>query len=162
MLECADIRRLLPHGHPMTLVDRVLSIDPGRSIVAVKAITVSELCFQEAGPGDPPHRYFYPASLLLESFGQAAALLWLYELAPGALEDGSVLMLVAGRDCELEGHVLPGDTLRHVARIDQIVGDNVFVTGETYVEERRVASIGSMMAVMRPRMEHGGSRPRAD
>lgn len=153
MLECADIRRLLPHGHPMTLVDRVLSIDPGRSIVAVKAITASEPCFQYLGRDDPPHRYFYPTSLLLESFGQAGALLWLYEMAPTVLEGRNVLMLVAGRDCAIEGHVLPGDTLRHVARIDHVVGDNIFVSGETYVEERRVASIGSMMAVMRPRIE---------
>jgi 3-hydroxyacyl-[acyl-carrier-protein] dehydratase len=152
MLDVAGVRRLLPHGHPIVLVDRVVDIDPGRSIVATKAVTAGEPCFATLGRDVCGDGYAYPASLLLESFGQAAAILWLHGLAPGACA-GRVLMLVAGRDCRIEGRALPGDVLRHVARIDHVVGDNVFVEGETYVDDRRVATVGSMMASMRDRSE---------
>ena len=143
----------------MVLVDRVISIDPGRSIVAMKAITVGELCFRHLARDEPAQRYIYPTSLLLESFGQAAALLWLSSMPPAALEDGALLMLAAARDCEIEGSALPGDTLRHVAQIDHVVGNNVFVSGATYVEARRVAHIGSMTAVMRSHPQLGRSLP---
>lgn len=158
MLECADIRRILPHGHPMILVDRVLDLDRGRSIVATKSITVGELCFQRLAPDAPLHCYRYPASLLLESFGQAAALLWLHGTSRAAMEDGDVLMLAAARNCEIEGSALPGDTVRHVARIEHVVGDNTFVSGASYIGERRIASIGSMVAVMRSRATLAGRR----
>lgn len=151
MLEVSAIRRLLPHGHPVLLVDRVLAVQPGESIVAAKAITFGEPCYADVPPDAAPEQYAYPASLLLESFGQAAALLWLHGMDGSGLGDDRVLMLVAARDCRLLERAVPGDVLRHVARIERVVGDNVFVTGETYVGERRVAAIGSMMAAMRPR-----------
>jgi 3-hydroxyacyl-[acyl-carrier-protein] dehydratase len=152
MLDCPEIRRLLPHGHPMTLIDRVLSVDPGRSIVAVKAITAGEPCFQGLERGAAAWRYRYPASLTLESFGQAAALLWLHARGSTACGERDLLMLAAASDCELEGSAFPGDLLRHIARIDRVVGDNVFVDGETHVERRRIARVGSMVAVIRPRL----------
>ncbi|HWF74202.1 MAG TPA: hypothetical protein VG186_12695 [Solirubrobacteraceae bacterium] len=144
------IRAVLPHGHPALLIDRVVELEPGHRILATKAITVGEPCYRGVPAGAPGAAYAFPASLLLESVGQAAALLWLLGERGGVGSD-SVLMLVAGRDCRIEGRAGPGDVLRHVARIDQVVGDNVFVSGETYVADSRIATVGSMMAVMRPR-----------
>jgi 3-hydroxyacyl-[acyl-carrier-protein] dehydratase len=163
-LEHAAIHGLLPQGHPMVLVDRVVSLDPGVSIVGLKAITGSEPCYRGVAGGP------YPASLMLESFGQTAALLWLAGLGGSPVRDSHVLMLVAVRDCVIHGRAFPGDVLRHVARIDQVVGDNVFVEGEILVGDRRLARIGSMMAVMRPRAvlseraggPDPGSRPEGD
>jgi 3-hydroxyacyl-[acyl-carrier-protein] dehydratase len=152
MSEIDAVRRLLPHGHPMLLVDRILELDPGRSILATKAITYGEPCYRNLTPETPADGYAYPASLLLESFGQAAALMWLAGRGvDDAVDDDRVLMLVAARDCTVDGRALPGDVVRHVARLDHVVGDNVFVAGKSFVGERRIASIGSMMAAMRPR-----------
>jgi 3-hydroxyacyl-[acyl-carrier-protein] dehydratase len=143
MLEHVQICDILPQGHPMVLVDRVLSLQPGVSITAVKAVSGSEPCY--AGG----RHFAFPVALLLESFGQAAALLWLSQR--GSPSGDEVLMLTTVRDCLIEGTAYPGDTLRHVAQLDNVVGDTVIVRGETWVEGRRIAVIGSMVATLRPR-----------
>jgi 3-hydroxyacyl-[acyl-carrier-protein] dehydratase len=170
LLDHAAIRNLLPQGHPIVLVDRVVALDPGVSILGLKAITGSEPCYRGLAPGARREQVAYPVSLMLESFGQTAAILWLVGMGSSAVRDGHVLMLVAVRDCTIEGRAFPGDVLRHVARLDQVVGDNVFVEGEILVDDRRVATIGSMMAVMRPRTvlseragaQDTGNRPQGD
>lgn len=151
LLDHAAIRSLLPQGHPISLVDRVVALEPGVSVVGLKAITGSEPCYRHLPAGGRRGHAAYPVSLMLESFGQAAAILWLVGMGSAPVHDDHVLMLVAVRDCTIEGRAYPGDVLRHVARLDQVVGDNVFVEGEILVDDRRVATIGSMMAVMRPR-----------
>jgi 3-hydroxyacyl-[acyl-carrier-protein] dehydratase len=148
VLEHAQLHALLPHGHPTLLVDRV-AVEADGSAVGTKAITASEPCYAGLPKDADAASYAYPASLLLESFGQTAAVLWLTRA--GRVSDASVLMLVGARNCRLEGRAYPGDVLRHVTRIDQIVGDNVFVEGETFVGNRRIVVVESMMAAVRDR-----------
>jgi 3-hydroxyacyl-[acyl-carrier-protein] dehydratase len=149
-LDHAAIRECLPVRHPMLLVDRVVALEPGVSITAEKAVTGSEPCYQRLPDGLPPDRYAYPSALVLESFGQAAALLWVHTARAGA-GPAEVLMLAGLRRCRVEGRVFPGDVLRHEIRIDQVVHGNAFSAGATYVGDRRVASVGSLVAVRRPR-----------
>jgi 3-hydroxyacyl-[acyl-carrier-protein] dehydratase len=137
----------LPHGHPMRLIDRIVSLQPGHSITAIKAITCTELCFRALGPDLPASRYAYPASLLLESFGQAAALLWME--AGDAARPDDVVVLVGARNCRIEGAAYPGDVLTHVARLDYARDGHAIVAGETCVGDRRVATVESMVASMR-------------
>lgn len=150
-LDHAAIRECLPVRHPMLLVDRVLAVEPGVSITAVKAVTGSEPCYQGLPEGLPAQRYAYPSSLILESFGQAAAVLWVQTARAGAAELAEVLMLAGFRRCRITGRVYPGDLLRHEIRIDQVVHGTAFSSGETWVGDRRVASMGSLVAVSRPR-----------
>ncbi|MFE7621318.1 hypothetical protein [Streptomyces sp. NPDC057496] len=137
---------MLPVAHPTVLVDRVEAIEPGRRIKVSKAVTGSELCYRSMRPGLANSRYMYPRSLLLESFGQAAALLWL----SGAPVDG-VRMAASVRDCRFAGQVHPGAVLHHVARIDRLIADDVFVSGQTWDGDRCVLSVGMMATVTRPR-----------
>ena len=74
--EYGQIRAMLPQAAPMVLLDRVQVLEPGRSLRALKAVSGSEPCYQDVPAGLPERRYAYPRSLLLESFGQAAAVLW--------------------------------------------------------------------------------------
>lgn len=151
MIEHSEIRAILPQGHPMVLVDRVVSLEPGASIVGIKAISGSEPCYCEVTPGSEADRFAYPTSLLVESFGQTAAVLWLKSLKSFNRDPKHLLMFVAARNVKIEGCAFPGDVLRHIARLDHVMEDNVFVSGETWVGDRRIASIGSMIAVVRPR-----------
>lgn len=149
MLEHSQIRAILPHAHPMLLVDRVLSLSPGAEIVGIKAITGTEPCYRGLTDGLSSERYAYPTSLLLESFGQTGAVLWLYDMQ-GVKKDASrVLLFVAARDCRIEGRAFPGDVLRHVAWIDYASGDTVFIKGETWVDNRKIMTVGSMIAATR-------------
>lgn len=152
VIEYGEIRQILPHGAPMVLVDRVIELEPGESIIAEKAISGSDRCFESLTAGSPAERYGYPASLLLESFGQAAAILWARSLSARHLGDDRVLLLAGMRNCRIEGQAFPGDVLRHVVALDHPVGDTIFVTGATWVAGRRILTVESMMAAIRSRL----------
>ncbi|MDG9720246.1 hypothetical protein [Streptomyces sp. DH24] len=142
----AGMLDILPVAHPIVLVDRVDAIEPGHRIVVSKAVTGSEPCYQSMDSGLPGSRYTYPHSLMLESFGQAAALLWLSD----ATADG-VRMAASVRDCRFAGQVYPGAVLRHEARIDRLISDDVFVSGQTWDGDRCVLTVGMMATVTRSR-----------
>ncbi|MEV7791272.1 hypothetical protein AB0O68_04750 [Streptomyces sp. NPDC087512] len=137
---------LLPVRHPMLMVDRVESLDPGRRITVAKAVSGSEPCYQRMADGLPLSRYMYPRSLMLESFGQASVLLW---LSTGTAR--GVPVAAAFRDCRFYGEVRPGAVLRHVSRIDRLMADNVFVSGQTWDGDRCVMTVGALVGSSRPR-----------
>jgi 3-hydroxyacyl-[acyl-carrier-protein] dehydratase len=157
LLEYGEIRKILPHGHPMVLVDRILRLEPGASILGIKTVSGTEPCYCDVDKDADPGLWAYPSSLLFESFGQTAAILWLSSGGSLKRTAEDLLMFVAGRNLEIVGRAFPGDVLRHEARIEKVVGNNVFVEGETWVEDRRIATIGSMIAVIRSRESVLGS-----
>lgn len=138
----------LPVRHPMLLVDRVDAFDPGREITTVKAVSGSEPCYRSMEDGLPLSRYMYPRALMLESFGQSSVLLW---LSSGTTE--GVQVAAAFRHCRFAGEVRPGAVLRHVARIDRLMPDNVFVSGETWDGDRCVMTVGALIGSSRPRAQ---------
>jgi 3-hydroxyacyl-[acyl-carrier-protein] dehydratase len=148
-LEHADVKRILPHRHPVLQVDRVLELEPGARIVATKAITGAEPCY--AGiPDDAPHSaYAYPVSLMVESLGQAGGLLWLHGAALAGEPTTGTLIFGSARDLELTGAAYPGDVLRHVVHLDLVKGENAFMHGETWVGDTRIATVGTILAVLR-------------
>ena len=148
--EAAEIRRLLDHRHPILLVEKVLEYDPGHRITTTKAVSVSEPCYATLPASAPQSAYRYPDTLVIESFGQSGALLWLKTMAETDTTPDGVLFLASARDCVIEGHAYPGDVLRHEVRLDKIVGDNAFLSGQTWVGDRRIAAMGSAVAVIRP------------
>jgi 3-hydroxyacyl-[acyl-carrier-protein] dehydratase len=145
----AGIKTLLPQRYPLLLVDRVLSMNRGRFIRTIKAITGCEPCYAGVGDGAEPWRYAYPAPLIIESLGQSAALLWLAD-HPAGLGDDRVLMFAGARDFSFEGSAYPGDVMRHEVRLENVIADTVFASGETWVGQRRIATVASMIAVCRP------------
>lgn len=158
--EHVDIRAVLPQRHPLLLVDRVLELNPGVLIRTIKAVTGTEPCFAGIPDGAQPWRYDYPQSLMIESFGQSAALLWLDGRAPTP-DDDQVLMFVGARDYHFEGTAHPGDVLTHEVRLDSVVADTAFACGETWVGDRRIATVTTLIATRRP-VRPSGQAPTAD
>ena len=69
-----DVRKVmavLPHRYPMLLVDRVVALEKGESIKAVKAMTMNEGFFQGHFPGRP----IMPGVMIVEALAQAAGVL---------------------------------------------------------------------------------------
>lgn len=148
MGEHPDIRAVLPQRYPMLLVDRILELDPGCSIRTVKAVTATEPCYAALPDNAEPWRYHYPPALLVESFGQSAALLWLGGVPPP--DDGLTLMFIGATDFVFEGAVLPGDVLTHIVRLDTVIAGTAFASGETWAGSRRVARVANLVATRRP------------
>ncbi|MFD1318269.1 3-hydroxyacyl-ACP dehydratase FabZ [Loigolactobacillus zhaoyuanensis] len=70
MLNTTEIQAIIPHRYPMLLVDKVLAIVPGESIIAQKNVTINEPFFQGHFPGNP----VMPGVLQIEALAQAGAI----------------------------------------------------------------------------------------
>ena len=66
-----DILELLPHRYPMVLIDRIIEIEHGKTLTAIKNVTINEPFFAGHFPSQP----IMPAVLILESMAQAGAFL---------------------------------------------------------------------------------------
>jgi 3-hydroxyacyl-[acyl-carrier-protein] dehydratase len=145
-IQHADIKRILPHRHPILQLDRVVEFEQDRRIVATKAISGSEPCY--AGlDADADHAF--PVSLMVESLGQAGGVLWLHSAALSGERRTGTLIFGSARDVVVTGAAYPGDVLRHVVELESVKGDNAFMCGEVRVGDRPVVTVGSMLAVLR-------------
>ena len=101
-----EIKEYLPHRHPFLLIDRVLSFEADKRIVALKNVTVNEPFF----PGHFPHFAVMPGVLIVEAMAQAAAVLSLKSL--GHKNDGKWVYYFVGIDgARFKRPVVPGDQL---------------------------------------------------
>jgi len=107
MMDIQEILRLLPHRYPIILVDRVLEIEAGKRIVAIKNVSANEPVFT----GHFPHYPVMPGVLILEAMAQTSAVLAFVSAGHAAQEDS--LYYFAGIDeARFKRPVIPGDQLR--------------------------------------------------
>lgn len=100
------ILKQLPHRYPILLVDRVLELEKGKRIKALKNVTINEPFFM----GHFPHRPVMPGVMMLEAMAQAAALLSFD--AAGVTPDDKTVYYFAGIDAaRFKRPVEPGDQL---------------------------------------------------
>ena len=106
MMDIYKILKQLPHRYPLLLVDRVLEIYKGKTIRALKNITINEPFFE----GHFPHRPVMPGVLMLEALAQAAALLSFDALDASPTDE--MIYYFAGMDgVRFKRPVEPGDQL---------------------------------------------------
>lgn len=147
MIDAAGIRRLLPHRHPMLLLDAVSEVVEGASLVAVKAVTVNEPCY--AGLPDGAE-HAYPPTLLVESWCQAAAVLaCLDEPDPDVLA-GRVALFGSIGGLRFGPPVQPGCLLVHRARLVRLFEQAAVLTGTCEVAGRTVLEVDSVVIAFRP------------
>lgn len=145
-MDIHQILKKLPHRYPFIMVDRVLEVDPGRRLLALKNVTINEPYFV----GHFPSRPVMPGVLMLEALAQASALLSFDTL--GVDLDEKTLFYFAGIDAARFKRVVgPGDQLlldvslqRHRQGIFKYgaqarVGDEVAVEAELMCTMRRTA-----------------------
>lgn len=96
----------LPHRYPILLVDRVLEMNPGERVLALKNVTINEPFFV----GHFPHRPVMPGVLMLEALAQAAALL-AFETMGVTPDESSVYYFVGIDGARFKRPVEPGDQL---------------------------------------------------
>jgi 3-hydroxyacyl-[acyl-carrier-protein] dehydratase len=106
-LDITQIKQYLPHRYPLLLVDRVLDWDSGKSITAIKNVTINEEFFV----GHFPHKPVMPGVLTIEALAQTAALLAF--LTTGQKPDDNAVVYFVGIDgARFKRPVEPGDQLR--------------------------------------------------
>jgi 3-hydroxyacyl-[acyl-carrier-protein] dehydratase len=145
-LDIHQILKRLPHRYPILLVDRVLALEKGKHISALKNVTINEPFFT----GHFPHRPVMPGVLMLEALAQAAAILAFETI--GVLPDDKTVYYFAGIDgARFKRPVEPGDQLRLEVSLDRmkasifkfkskaLVGDELAVEAELMCTMRTIA-----------------------
>ncbi len=106
-IDIRGILEYLPHRYPFLLIDRVLELEPGKRIVAIKNVTINEPFFV----GHFPHIPVMPGVLMIEALAQAAGVLSFETL--GRKSDASSVFYFVGIDgARFKRPVGPGDQLR--------------------------------------------------
>jgi 3-hydroxyacyl-[acyl-carrier-protein] dehydratase len=106
-LDINQIKEYLPHRYPLLLVDRVLDWEAGKSITAIKNVTINEELFN----GHFPHKPVIPGVLMIEAMAQTAALLSF--LTMGMKPDANSVVYFVGIDgARFKRPVEPGDQLK--------------------------------------------------
>ena len=105
-LDIKKVMELLPHRYPFLLVDRVLELEQGKSLSALKNVSINEPFFGGHFPGQP----IMPGVLILEAMAQATGLLAFTEM--GEAHKSKLYLLVGIDKSRFRGQVSPGDQLR--------------------------------------------------
>ncbi|WKX70521.1 beta-hydroxyacyl-ACP dehydratase [Streptomyces sp. XD-27] len=158
-LTVAGIKRLVPHRHPMLLVDRVTELVPNERVTAWKAVTANEPWYAELADEAPDAAYAYPSVLLVESWCQAAGVLVTCEKPNPDVLGGQVMLFAGLSDAEFVRPVWPGDVVEHRVRLSRAVGDAVIFEGESVVGGEVVLRIERATMAMRPASELTGAEP---
>ncbi|QHE85784.1 3-hydroxyacyl-ACP dehydratase FabZ [Hydrogenophaga sp. BPS33] len=143
MMDIHQILKQLPHRYPFLMVDRVLELDKGKSIKALKNVSINEPFFG----GHFPHRPVMPGVLMLEAMAQAAALLAFDTM--GASPDDNTVYYFAGIDgARFKRPVEPGDQLVMDVTLDRMKAGIFKFKGVTRVGDQ-VACEAELMCTVR-------------
>lgn len=142
-MDIHEILEHLPHRYPFVLVDRVLSMELGKEIVAVKNVSVNEPYF----PGHFPYHPVMPGVLIVEAMAQAAALLSFKTMGTKPTND-SVYYFAGIDSARFKKPVSPGDQIILNVKIDRILKGIWKYSGVAKVADEVVAE-ANMMCILK-------------
>jgi 3-hydroxyacyl-[acyl-carrier-protein] dehydratase len=106
LMDVIEIRQFLAHRYPFLLVDRVIQLEKGKSLTAIKNVTANEPFFT----GHFPQKPIMPGELIIEAMAQATGLLSFRTLSDEPRSD--LLFVLVGVDkVKFKQQVIPGDQL---------------------------------------------------
>ena len=136
-----EIEKIIPHRYPFLLVDKILSLDPGKSVKALKNVTANEMFFM----GHFPKEHVMPGVLIVESLAQAGAVALLSE----EKFKGKTAYFAGIDNCRFKRKVVPGDTLileLEITKLKGLIGKGTAkatVDGELAVSLEMTFAIGA-------------------
>ena len=135
-VDVTRIMAVLPHRYPFLLVDRVLELEPGKRIRAIKNVTINEPFFQGHFPGAP----VMPGVLVVEAMAQVGGLLTeLPRAASGAKQD-KLFYLVKVDNARFARMVVPGDKLELEVTLKRTIRNMALYVGTARVDGQEAAS----------------------
>lgn len=106
MMDVKEIKEYIPHRYPFLLVDRVTELELGKTITAIKNVSINEPFFNGHFPDFP----VMPGVLIVEAMAQAAGILG-FKTQDKKPTDGSIYLFVGVDDVRFKRQVVPGDQL---------------------------------------------------
>ncbi len=109
-----QIEQILPHRDPFLLIDEVVELDPGKRVVARRAVRAEDPWFAGHFPGRP----VMPGVLIVEAMAQTGAIAVLFDEA----NRGKIAFFAGIDDCRFKRVVEPGDVLTLTCEIAEMRG----------------------------------------
>lgn len=131
ILDINEIQKILPHRPPMLLVDRIIDIEPFKSAVGIKNVTMMETFFQGHFPGNP----IMPGVLILEAMAQVGGIAMLYPEE----NRGKIALFGGMENVKFKRKVIPGDQLVTKAELMRVRGDFGRLHAESFVDDQFAA-----------------------
>jgi 3-hydroxyacyl-[acyl-carrier-protein] dehydratase len=146
-LDIQQIQQILPHRYPFLLIDRIIALEVGKRVTAIKSVTMNEPYFVGHFPCHP----VMPGVLVVEAMAQAGGLLIMREFKPN-----SKLVLFTGiDDCKFRKQVTPGDQLRIEVEVLAFRRNIGRMHGSAYVDDNLACEAElSCMVIDRPASNH--------
>ena len=141
VMDIHEILKFLPHRYPFLLIDRIIEMDMGKSLVAIKNVTVNEMFFN----GHFPNRPVMPGVLILEAMAQAGGVL-AYKSTNTSPEDGTLYYFAGVDKARFRRVVEPGDQLRLEVSVLRSKRNIWVLEGSAYVGDDLACSAELMSA----------------
>lgn len=132
----------LPHRYPFLLIDKVLSYEPGKEVLALKNVTINEPFFA----GHFPHFPVMPGVLIVEAMAQAAAILSFVTMGEKS-DENSVYYFVGIDNARFKKPVTAGDALRLHVTLERHMRGVWKFKAAAHVEDVLVAEADLLCAV---------------
>lgn len=140
-MESIEVRNYLPHRYPFLLVDRVISVQAGEEVVAIKNVSINEPFFNGHFPDEP----IMPGVLIIEALAQAAGVLGF--ITQDRMPSDNCMYVLCGVDnARFKRRVVPGDQLELRARLVATKRNILKFSGEAFVEGKLVAAADLIVA----------------
>lgn len=142
-MDIHEILEHLPHRYPFVLIDRVLTMEVGKEITAIKNVSVNEPFF----PGHFPYHPVMPGVLIVEAMAQAAAILSFKTMGSKPSSD-SVYYFAGIDNARFKKPVSPGDQLVIHVTIDRIL-KGIWKYNAVAKVDGEVVAEASMMCILK-------------
>ena len=142
-MDINEVLQYLPHRYPFLLIDRVLACEPGKTITAVKNVTINEPFFTGHFPNHP----IMPGVLIIEALAQTAAILSFRTMDHKA-DDRLVYYFVGIDRARFKRPIIPGDTLTLEVTLKRFTRNMWMFSGTAKVGDA-VAAEADLMCTIR-------------
>ena len=147
-----ELSALLPQKFPFLMLDRVLSLEKGKTIVAVKNISGNEIFFLGHFPG----MAVMPGALIIESMAQAAIVLFRKSQEDAAQQlDGDRVFFFGAAKARFLRPVVPGDQLRIEVTVTKAISTGSVVDCVASVDGQVVSKAELTFGVKNREEMHG-------
>lgn len=140
-MDINSILKMIPHRYPFLLIDRIIDLDPGKHVVAIKNVSINEPFFQGHFPDHP----IMPGVLILESLAQAGGALLLNAITD---QENKIVYFMSINNVKFRKPVVPGDQLRLELDLVTFRRNTCKMSGSAFVGETLVASADFVAVVV--------------
>tara|TARA_B100000676_G_scaffold42921_2_gene40992 strand:+ start:4689 stop:6071 length:1383 start_codon:yes stop_codon:yes gene_type:complete len=141
MYDIGQILDIMPHRYPFLLVDKILHLEPNKSVSAIKNVTINEPFFL----GHFPDKPVMPGVLLLESMAQTGGFLVLHSIDE---PNKKLIYLSSIKSAKFKEVVQPGDQLLIKAKLDKFKMGTCKIVSSIYVNNKLITECELLASIV--------------